>query len=151
VEYRPSDFRRYILGILFTLSSVAAVMAIFYAVSQGTRSSAIAAGSLTALAMAFWWGLLSWTPTIVSVSQGMLEVAQGSNGERWDLKNPSTDIAVGSDPKSRSWKAVITRPNGGQLIIGPAQVKPEEFSKIVAYYRRIADGERSKREGLRDL
>ena len=63
VEYKPRASYRPLLGILFVVAAVLAVVAIFWAVSQGGQSSIGIAIGVTGFALAFWWGLLSWTPT----------------------------------------------------------------------------------------
>ncbi len=90
-------------------------------------------------ALAFWWGLLSWTPTIVSLSGSVLEVARGSDGERFDLRSPKLMIDVDDDPGSRNWRTTITRPNGTELVIPASAVDPTEFSAIVKHYRAEVD------------
>jgi hypothetical protein len=135
VEYRPTDFRRYLLGTLFTLCAVLAVMAIFYAVQQGSASAIITAASVTVLAMAFWWGLLSWSPTIVSVTRGVLEVAQGPSSKRADLRDPATEVEVGEDVRDRGWTTRVVAPDGTRLVIKASQVRPEQFRRLVEHYR----------------
>jgi hypothetical protein len=139
VEYRPTDFGRYLLGTLFTLAAVLAVMAIFYAVQNGSASAIITAISVTVLATALWWGLLSWSPTIVSVSRGTLEVAHGPTSQRADLRDPAVEVRVGDDPRARTWTTQVARPGQPTLVIRASQVRPQQFSRIVAHYRREAE------------
>ncbi|MGN6781749.1 MAG: hypothetical protein ACTHJH_09630, partial [Marmoricola sp.] len=139
VEYRPSDVRRYVLGTLFVIASLLAVLAIFYAVQEGGTSPAITAAAVVVLAGALWWGLLSWAPTIVSISRGILEVSQGPTSERFDLRDPGTEVVVGDDPRSRSWTTTVGRPHGKPLVIKATQVRPQQFSRIVRHYRDLGD------------
>jgi hypothetical protein len=141
VEYRPTDVRRYALGTLFTVCAVLAVVAIFYAVQQGSASSIITAASVVVLAMASWWGLLSWSPTIVSITRGVLEVSQGPASKRADLRDPATEVQVGDNVGDRTWTARIVAPDSTRFLIRASQVRPEQFRQIVAHYRAQA-GER---------
>ena len=90
---------------------------------------------MTVFALAFWLGLLSWTPTVVSLDGPILEVARGADGERFDLRDPDLDIDVDDDTASRSWRATITRPNDTELVIPASAVDPDEFTAIVQHYR----------------
>ena len=135
VEYRPRAPYGRLLGILFLVASVLAVVAIFWAVSQGGQSSIGIAIGVTGFALAFWWGLLSWTPTVVSLNGPILEVACGADDERFDLRSPELDIDVDDDTASRSWRATITRPNDTKLVIPATAVDPGQFTAIVQYYR----------------
>jgi hypothetical protein len=141
VEYRPTDVRRYALGTLFTVCAVLAVVAIFYAVQQGSASSIITAASVVVLAMASWWGLLSWSPPIVSITRGVLEVSQGPVSRRADLRDPATEVQVGDNVGDRSWTARFVAPDNTRLLIRASQVRPAQFREIVAHYRAEA-GER---------
>ncbi|MDQ6642484.1 MAG: hypothetical protein M3Y66_08325, partial [Actinomycetota bacterium] len=135
VEYKPRGAYRPLLGVLFVAAAVLAVAAIFWAVSKGSQAAIGIAVGVTGFALAFWWGLLSWTPTVVSVSGPMLEVARGSDGERFDLSSPHLKIDLDDDTSSRNWRTTITRPNGTELVIPASAVDTEEFSAIVRHYR----------------
>jgi hypothetical protein len=135
VEYRPGNTRRWILGGLFLAAAVLAVVAVFYAVQQRTSSSMITAVSVIVLACALWWGLISWAPRIITISNGTLEVAQGPNSERFDLTSPRTEIELGGDPRARAWTAEVVRPNGSRLVIRSNQVRPQQFTELVNRYR----------------
>jgi hypothetical protein len=135
VEYTPRAPYGRLLGILFVVASVLAVVAIFWAVSQGGQSSIGIAIGVTGFALAFWWGLLSWTPTVVSVNGPILEVACGADDERFDLRSPELDIDVDHDTASGSWRATITRPDDTKLVILATAVDPGQFTAIVQHYR----------------
>lgn len=135
VEYKPRGAYRPLLGVLFVAAAILAVVAIFWAVSKGSQTATGIAAGVTGFALAFWWGLLSWTPTIVSLSGSILEVARGQDGERFDLRSPRLVIDVDDDVNSRNWRTTITRPNGTELVIPASAVDPEEFSRIVKHYR----------------
>jgi hypothetical protein len=135
VEYKPRASYRPLLGILFALAAVLAVVAIFWAVSHGGRSSIGIAIGVTAFALVFWWGLISWTPTVVSVDGPILEVTRGADGQRFDLRDPDLVIDVDDDTASRSWRATITRPDDTELVIPASAVDPDEFTAIVQHYR----------------
>ena len=59
-------------------------------VSNGGTKLVILAGVALGLAMATWWALLNWTPEIVSISNGVLEVSRGADADSFDLRDPST-------------------------------------------------------------
>ncbi|MEP6815213.1 MAG: hypothetical protein ABI873_06660 [Marmoricola sp.] len=135
VEYKPRGAYRPLLGVLFVVAAILAVVAIFWAVSKGSQAATGIAVGVTGFALAFWWGLLSWTPTIVSVNGATLEVARGADGEQFDLASPKLNIELGDDTRSRSWRATITRPNGTELVIPASAVDAVEFTAIVRHYR----------------
>lgn len=138
VEYKPRGAHRPLLGVLFVAAAVFAVVAIFWAFSKGSQSATGIAIGVTGFALAFWWGLLSWTPTVVSVHGAILEVARGSDGERFDLRSPRLRIDVDDDTASRNWRTTITRPNGTELVIPASAVDTDEFTEIVNHYRAEA-------------
>ena len=127
--------RRWILGTLFVLSALAAVVAVFYAVENGTAASIVTAISAVVLSCALWWGLMSWAPRVITLSAGTLEVAQGPSSERFDLTNPRTEIELGDDPSSRQWTAEVVRANGSRLVIKSNQVRPQQFCELIEKYR----------------
>jgi hypothetical protein len=140
VEYKPRGAQRPVLGVLFVAAAVFAVVAIFWAVSKGSQAATGIAVGVTGFALAFWWGLLSWTPTIVSINGAILEVARGSDGERFDLRSPELKIDLDDDTASRNWRTTITRPNGTELVIPASAVDTVEFTAIVGHYRAEATG-----------
>src|SRR5699024_1441360 len=103
VEYRSSGIPRLIMGTIFVIAAVGAVLAIFFSVEDGSAPSILLVVSLVLISLACWWGLLSWSPRIISVSDGLLEVARGAQSERFDLRDPSLDISIGDSPESRDW------------------------------------------------
>jgi hypothetical protein len=135
VEYSPTNLRRYVLGVVFVVSSAASVLAMFRAVQQGTPGPTLLAAALFVLATGSWWALLSWVPTVVSIRGGVLEVARGTHGDRFDLRDPDTDIEVGDAPASPMWKAVVRRADGSNLVIRANQVDAAQFAEIVAHHR----------------
>ena len=135
VEFRPGNGLRYVFGTFFTLFSVAAVIAIFWAVSEGSTNAILGAAGLTALAMGAWWALLNWTPAIVSISNGILEISRGTAADSWDLAHEETDLTYSGKPGSRSWKATLTGNDGKKHVITRSAVDPAQFVEIVEHYR----------------
>ncbi len=136
VEYAPSGTRRRILTALWIAASVLAVVTIVWAVTSGSQSARGVAITVTGLALGSWWLLLSWAPTTVALAGSTLRVSKGRETEEFDLHDPDLDIRLGDDVESRSWKAVVTRPDGSELEIPAASVHPDEFVRIVQHHRR---------------
>jgi hypothetical protein len=137
VEFRSTSVLRYVFGAFFVVFAVAAVIAIFRAVSPGDSSLVMAAVGLTALAMLSWWALLSWAPPIVSVSDGTLEIARGTRSSSWDLRDPSTEITFRGRPSSRAWRAVLRDRTGSSTTIAARQVDPAQFVELVEHYQSL--------------
>jgi hypothetical protein len=137
VEFRATSVLRYVFGAFFVVFAVAAVIAIFRAVSPGDSSLVMAAAGLTALAMLSWWALLSWTPPIVSVSDGTLEIARGTKATSWDLRDPRTEITFRGRPSSRAWRAVVRDQTGRSAAIAARQVDPAQFVELVEHYQAL--------------
>jgi hypothetical protein len=135
VEFRPGSVLRYLFGALFVVFAVAAVIAIFRAVSGGSSAVVLAAVGLTGLAMVAWWALLSWAPPVVSVSNGLLEVSRGATSTSWDLRDPTTEITFRGRPTSRSWKAVLRSQGGRPVTISAREVDAAQFVEIVGHYQ----------------
>jgi hypothetical protein len=137
IEFRSTSVLRYVFGAVFVVCAVAAVIAIFRAVSGGSSDVILAAAGLTALAMLSWWALLGWTPPIVSVSNGLLEVSRGAKSVSWDLRDPATEITFRGRPSSRSWRAVLRSPTGKPTAISARQVDPALFVEVVEHYQGL--------------
>ncbi len=135
VEWSATNVRRYVLGTMFVVSSVASVLTIFYAVQESSRQALFLAAVLVALATGSWWTLLSWVPTVVTIRKGILEVARGPVGEKFDLRDPDTQIELGGNVRSPLWKAVARVPDGKDVVILSSHVKPRQFVEIVQHHR----------------
>jgi hypothetical protein len=127
----------YVFGGLFTVFAAGAVIAIFWAVSEGTQDAVLGAAGLTAFAMLSWWALLSWSPPIVSISNGLLEIARGNRSVGWDLRDPATEVTFRGRPTSRTWKAVLRGDGGKPVTISARQVDPTQFTEIVRHYQAL--------------
>ena len=136
VEWSATNVRRYVLGAMFVVSSVAGVLAIFYAVQESSGSALFLAAVLVGLATGSWWILLGWVPTVVTIRNGILEVARGPVGDKFDLRDPETQIELGDNPRSPLWRAVVRVPDGKDVVILASHVKPRQFSEIVEHHRR---------------
>ena len=137
IEFRPGSLLQYVFGALFTIFSVGAVIAIFWAVSDGRGNAILAAACLTALSMVSWWALLNWSPPVVSISNGVLEVARGSKAQSWDLRDPSTQVTVRGRPSSPAWRAVLEGKGGKSVAITARMVDAAQFTEVVDHYRSL--------------
>ena len=135
VEYRTSELTRLLLGALFTVTVVVAVVALFWAASVGSGVGLLATGVLGLAAAMLWWGLLGWAPTVVSLSRGQLEVARGERVRRFDLRSTDTRVDLGHDPRSLRWRAVVSRPGERDVVIRRQHVKTRQFCQIVSALR----------------
>jgi hypothetical protein len=137
IEFRSTSVLRYVFGALFVVCAVAAVIAIFRAVSAGSGEVIVAAAGLTALAMLSWWAVLSWTPPIVSISNGLLEITRGAKALSWDLRDPATEITFRGRPSSRSWRAILRDATGRPATISARHVDPLQFVEVVEHYQSV--------------
>jgi hypothetical protein len=135
VEFRQGSVLRYVFGALFVVFAVAAVIAIFRAVSDGSSDVILLAIGSTAAAMVSWWALLGWAPPVVSISNGLLELSRGANSTSWDLRDPATEITFRGRPASRSWKAILRTKGEKPATISSRQVDPAQFVEIVEHYQ----------------
>jgi hypothetical protein len=113
------------------------VIGIFWAVSEGSGQAVLGAAGLTALSMASWWALLNWTPPVVSISNGLLELSRGNSSETWDLRDPDTEITFNGRPSSRRWKAVVRTPDEKPATISARDVDASQFIEIVEHYQLV--------------
>lgn len=142
IEYRPGNGRRYLFGAGFIAAAILSVVAVFWAIQNPGIAPSVTAGCLVVLTGALWWSLMAWSPRIISIGHGILEFAQGGHVERFNLLDPDTNIAVGPDPSLRTWRAEVIRANGTKVIIRPDEVRPQQFSALVAQYRAEAEASR---------
>ncbi len=134
VEYRQSEAWRWLIGAAFAVLSVLAVVVVFAAVARPSGRAFAFALVITAAAGLAWWAFLNWSPTIVSISNGILEVTHGDRATSVELCDAADRLELSGDPGSRSWRAVVQRPEGGQLTIRARQVKTAEFQSIVRHH-----------------
>ena len=142
VEYRPGNGRRYLFGAAFIVAAVLSVVAVFWAIQNPGIAPSVTAGCLVVLTGALWWSLMAWSPRIIAIGHGVLEFSQGGHVERFNLLDPDTNIAVGPDPTSRTWRTEVIRANGTKVIVRPDDVRPQQFSALIAKYREEAEASR---------
>ena len=95
------------------------------------------------LALVAWWALLGWKPTVVTIEEGVLEMARGGRTEQFELTEPTTAVEFTGRPGSPSWAATIRNNNGPRTVLRPSHVKPRQFERIVRHYRQRADHQTS--------
>ena len=117
------------------LASVAAVLTLFVVAPDPDFGGLVLVACLGALAALAGWALASWTPAIVAIREGVLEVARGPHVHRFDLRDPDTRLELGTQPGSPSWKTSVTNPEGHTSVISARQVKPRHFIEIVEFHR----------------
>lgn len=134
IEYSPSNLLRYVSGGLFAIASIAAVMTIFYAVQAASTPHFLLGGLFVLISLVAAWVLLSWEPTVVSIREGILEVARGPHGLQVDLRDPRTKVDLGSNVGSPFWRMAVHRAGAEDLTIRAGQVKARQFAAIVQHY-----------------
>ena len=138
VEYRSGSLPRVVLAGLFLVTVVAAVLLLFWSVSVSSGTGTFAAVTLGAAAGMLWWAMLAADPTVVSVSQGVLEVTRGDQAVRVDLRSTRTRVDLGLDVRSPRWRTVVRLPGQADIVIRRRQVNVREFVAIVGHHRRAA-------------
>ena len=93
------------------------------------------AALFAAVALAAGWALSSWSPPVIAIRDGVLEVANRRSETTFDLRDPATQVELGDKPGSPSWKAVIGQPDGDRAVIRAQQVKARQFTEIVQHHR----------------
>jgi hypothetical protein len=143
VEYSPTHLRGYLLGGVFVIAAVAAVITLFVAVSDDSSAALVVAGGCIVLALVAWWALLGWKPTVVTLEEGVLEVDRGGHTDRFELTDPATTVTFSGRPGSPSWAATVRNGNGPRTVLRSSHVKPRQFERIVRHYRTTGDTARS--------
>lgn len=138
VEWRSGSLPRTLLGGAFVVVVVAAVVALFWAVSISSGTALFAAACLGGAAGMLWWAMLEWSPTVVSVSRGLLEVARGDRAVRVDLRSARTRVDLDLDVRSPRWRTVVSHPGTGDVVLRRRHVKVRQFVEIVGHHRRAA-------------
>jgi len=106
------------------------------------------AAVFAAVALAAGWALSSWSPSVISIRDGVLEVADRRQETTYDLRDPATQVELGDKPGSPSWKAVIDHPDSRSVVIRAQQVKARQFTEIVQHHRsNLRDPEEKSSEG----
>lgn len=135
VEYSPSEAPRYALGAVAALAAVGAVLIGFSAVADSSGSDLVLVLVLALVAAAALWALERWSPTVVTVDDGTLEVTRGSTVDRIDLRDPALDVDLGTDTRSPSWSATFAEPEGSHVTLRRTQVRAGQFAEIVRHHR----------------
>ena len=97
--------------------------------------SLVVAGGCIVLALVAWWALLGWKPTVVTIEEGVLDIARGGRSEQFQLTDPTTVVEFAGRPGSPTWAATIRNSNGPRTVLRSSQVKPRQFERIVRHYR----------------
>lgn len=142
VEYSPTHVRGYLLGTVFVIASVTAVLTLFVAVSESSSAALVIAGGCVVLALVAWWALLAYKPTVVSIREGVLDITRGGHTDRYELTDPSTVVEFNGRPGAPTWTAMVKEANGPRTILRPSQVKPRQFERIVRHHRSRATAAR---------
>jgi hypothetical protein len=135
VEYSTTHIRGYLLGAVFVVASVTAVLTLFVAVRDSSAAALVIAGGCMLLALVAWWALLGWKPTVVSITEGVLEITRGGHSETFELTDPSTYVNFNGRPGSPAWAATVRNGNGPRTVLRSSHVKPRQFERIVRHYR----------------
>ena len=135
VEYEPSVLRPYLYALVFIAASMASMLSILRVVQDATSTTLLIASSCMAVALVACWALLDWTPTVITIKDGVLEVARGHRMARFDLRDRATQVRMGATPWSPTWAAVVQDPDGSKITIRASQVKALQFARIVHHHR----------------
>jgi hypothetical protein len=136
VEYRPSELRGYVLATVLVLAAVGGVVTLVGAASDVNTAGFFVATGLAVVAFTAWWGLTAWNPTVVQIRDGTLVVTSREHDRIIDLRDPRTDVQLGTKLRSHRWRAVITGPDRSTVVIRAHQVKARQDTEIVEYHRR---------------
>lgn len=138
VHYEPNKWWRVLQGVAFVVCAVLAVVLLLAFLGNPSGSNFVSALLFVGGAVLSWWVVNNWHPPIVTITDGILDIEHATSATVVDLRDPATRIALATDPKANDWRAVVDRPDGGKVTLRRRHVDPEEFSRIVEHYRRIA-------------
>ena len=135
IQYSPSNLPLYVLGTVLALAAGASVLTLIVTAADPTSAGVMMAALLALVAVAAGWALSSWNPPTIAIRDGVLEVANGRQETKVDLRDPKTQVELGDKPGSPSWRAVVKPPEGGDVVIRAQQVKARQFTEIVQHHR----------------
>jgi hypothetical protein len=135
IRYSPSSLRTYALASVIVLASIAAVLTLFVVAAEPNPGGFVLVACLAGLAAVAGWALSTWSSTVVSIRDGVLEVARGDQEHTFDLRDPETRIDLGKQPGSPSWKASFAKPETPAVVIGARDVRARQFTQIVEHHR----------------
>ncbi len=135
VSYSPSDVRLYVLGGVFVVASIVAVLTVFPAVEEGSTNGMVRAGAFLVIALAALWAMLAWEPTVVSVREGVLAVSRGSRTREADLRDPAVSVETSGNPSSPTSTVTVRQPDAKPIVIRGNQVRRRQFARIISYHQ----------------
>jgi len=135
IQYSTSNLPIYVLGAMLALAAGASVLTLIVTAADPTTGELTIAALLAAVALAAGWALTNWSPPVIVIRDGVLEVANRRE-TKIDLRDPQTRVELGDRPGSPGWKAVIGQPKGHDVVIRAQQVKARQFTEIVQHHRR---------------
>lgn len=62
-------------------------------------------------------------------------MARGPREHGFDLREPDTQVELGKQPGSPSWRTTLGKPDGPTVVIGARQVKARQVTEIVEHHR----------------
>ena len=118
---------------MFLLAAVVGVLELLRALQgEDTWPQALV---LLFLAAAAGWAMGRWAPKVVTLRDGTLEVTRAGNGDRFDLRDPQTEVDLGTNTRSPSWQAKFSEPEGSRVTLRRHQVKVDQFVSVVQHHR----------------
>jgi hypothetical protein len=97
------------------------------------------------LAVIFRGALMSSGLTTVDLKSSTLKVRHEGELSIFNLADPAHRVEVSGTPDSSSWKVVLESIDHRELTLTAAHVNPDEFHKVVTFYRAVAERERQDR------
>ncbi|SFC34131.1 hypothetical protein SAMN04487968_105242 [Nocardioides terrae] len=135
MTFAPRTKARTAVAIGTLLAAAAAVIGTFVASREQDTPSIGIAVTLWVLTGIIWAVHSGTSVTRMSVRGGQLQVVQHGVRTTIDLTSTYTPVEVHGRPGRHGWKVVFRRRDMSQFVIDPSMVDPNEFMRVLRYYR----------------
>jgi hypothetical protein len=139
MTFRPRTRARAAVGIGAILAATASVIGTWVAVRDRDTASVGIAVTLWVLTGIIWAVHSGTSVTRLSVRGGQLQVMQHGVRTTIDLTSSYTPVEVHGRPGRHGWKVVFRRRDLSPFVIDQSMVDPNEFMRVLRYYRPGVD------------
>jgi len=142
VEHRRP---RLVVGILLTLSLLAALGCLVVAAITQATPALVGLGVFGVLVVIFRATLMSTGVTTTDLKGAILKVRMNGDLHVFKLDDPDHLVRVEGRPGASGWKVILESPAGKVIELDASHVDAEEMHPIAEYYRGVAERERDRK------
>ncbi len=136
---------RLVVGILLTLSLLAALGCLVVAIVTQETAALVGLAVFGVLVVIFRATLMSTGVTTTELKGPILKVRMNGDLHVFKLDDPDHLVRVEGQPGASGWKVVLESPAGKIIELDASHVDAEQMHPIAEHYRSVAERERDQK------